>query len=330
MDGLEQKQFAEYQQAIIHAKQEIGRVIVGLNSVIDQVMTAILCNGHVLLEGVPGLGKTMLVHSIGQVFDLKFTRIQFTPDLMPADITGTNILMEDTNGRRYFQFQPGPLFGQIVLADEINRATAKTQSALLEAMQERSITIAGETRYLEQPFFVLATQNPLELEGTYPLPEAQLDRFFFKVKVGYPSFEELRDILLKTTIGEEASLTKMFDGDALLQLQALVRQMPVSHEVLTYAARIILATHPHAEANITAVKDYVRYGASPRGGQTLILAGKAKAFMEGRFTVSFADVRAVALPALRHRILLNFEGEATEQDMDQLIHEIIAKVPESV
>ncbi len=330
MSEFSAQQIETYQQSINQAKQEIGKVIVGLDSAVNQVLMAILSNGHVLLEGVPGLGKTMLVNTIGQVFDLKYTRIQFTPDLMPADITGTNILMEDTTGRRYFQFQPGPLFGQIVLADEINRATAKTQSALLEAMQERSITIAGETRQLETPFFVLATQNPLEHEGTYPLPEAQLDRFFFKTKVEYPSLEELKEILAKTTGQGTTQAKSILTGAQLKEIQEVVRQIPVSNEVMDYAARVVMATHPQIEGAVAAVKQFVRYGASPRGAQTLILAGKALAFMAGRYNVSYEDIRQVAIPALVHRVLLNFEGEAGEENVDRIIGQIIAKVPESV
>lgn len=320
-------QVKEYRQFILGSKAEIGKVIVGLDDVVEKVLIAVLCNGHVLLEGVPGLGKTMLVNTMSQVFRLKFARIQFTPDLMPADITGTNILMEDKSGRRYFQFQPGPLFAQLILADEINRATAKTQSALLEAMQEGSVTVAGQTRMLEQPFFVIATQNPIELEGTYPLPEAQVDRFFFKLKVDYPSLSELNDILKRTTSDITVKPESVITGDELKELQQVIRQIPIADPVIDYASRVVLATHPTNNA-LNKVKQYVRYGASPRAAQSLVLAGKAAAFLAGRYNVDYQDIKAVAAPSLRHRIMLNFEGQAAQLDIDLLIKEIIDNTAE--
>lgn len=321
-------QVRDYRQFILRSKAEIGKVIVGLDDVVEKVLIAVLCNGHVLLEGVPGLGKTMLVNTMSQVFRLKFARIQFTLDLMPADITGTNILMEDKSGRRHFQFQPGPLFAQLILADEINRATAKTQSALLEAMQEGSVTVAGQTRMLEQPFFVIATQNPIELEGTYPLPEAQVDRFFFKLKVDYPSLSELNDILKRTTSDITVKPESVITGDELKELQQVIRQIPIADPVIDYASRVVLATHPTYSDALDKVKKYVRYGASPRAAQTLVLAGKAKAFLAGRYNVDYQDINAVAAPSLRHRIILNFEGQAAQLDIELLIKEIIDNTAE--
>ncbi len=327
---MDKKRIEEYQQLLSAAKKEISKVIIGLEEIIDDLLVSILNNGHVLLEGLPGLGKTLLVRTLSQVFALKYSRIQFTPDLMPADITGTNILMEDTNGRRYFEFKKGPLFAQIILADEINRATAKTQSALLEAMQEQSITIAGETYHLQNPFFVLATQNPLELEGTYPLPEAQLDRFFFKLKFGFPHLEELKVILENTTSNTKVTLNHIIETNELQKIQILIREVPISSDVLDYAARMILATHPEMPEASPRVRKFIRYGASPRGGQALILGGKARSFMQGNYYVNFDDIRKVAIPALRHRIILNFEGEASGIKVEDLIKEIINEVPEKI
>ena len=320
----------EFHQALRKTREEIGKVIVGQETIIDDLLTALLCNGHALLEGLPGLGKTLLVRTLGTVFSLKYSRIQFTPDLMPADLTGTNILQSNANHERYFVFKKGPLFAQIILADEINRATAKTQSALLEAMQEQSITVAGETYQLESPFFVLATQNPLELEGTYPLPEAQLDRFFFKLDVGLPNRQELNEILARTTGAATPEVSPTMSATELLAVQQLIRQVPIAAEVMDYAARLILATHPQTSGVDPQVAQYIRYGASPRGAQALVLGAKARAFLTGRYYAGFEELRAVALPALRHRIILNFEGEASGLQPDDLIRQLLATVPELV
>lgn len=326
MSDLERVQ--ESQEKVERIVNEVKRIIVGQEEVIEGVVIAILCNGHVLLEGLPGLGKTLLVKSFSQVLSLRYSRIQFTPDLMPADITGTNIIMQGEDGRRFFEFQKGPIFAQIILADEINRATPKTQSALLEAMQEQKVTVAGVTYELGIPFFVLATQNPIEMEGTYPLPEAQVDRFFFKLKVEHPARSELREIVNRTTIRELPTLNKVIDEAELRRVQLLVRKIPVASHVVDYATRLVLATQPHSSFAIPRVKKYVRYGSSPRGVQALISAAKAKAFRERRFNASFGDVREVTLPSLRHRILLNFEGETEETDVDELVKDVIQLIPE--
>lgn len=308
-------------------RAEIGKVMVGHVEIVDGTLTAILAGGHVLLEGVPGLGKTLLVRTLGQVLDLSFSRIQFTPDLMPADILGTNLVVENPDGRREFQFQRGPVFAHLILADEINRATPKTQSALLEAMQEKQVTAAGEVRKLEEPFFVLATQNPIDQEGTYPLPEAQLDRFFHKLLVGYPSAAELTEVLNRTTEGVQTDVSKVLDGAGLLELQRLVREVPVASHVKDYAVRLVMATHPKTATATAIANQYLRFGASPRGAQTLMLAGKVRALTEGRFNVSFDDVQSVALPALRHRLILNFEAEAEGITTDHIITQILQEVP---
>ncbi len=307
-------------------RQEIGKVIVGQTEVIDDVLIALLSGGHVLLEGVPGLGKTLLVRTLAEVMDLPYARIQFTPDLMPADITGTNIVVENDRGRRSFTFQKGPIFASIVLADEINRATPKTQSALLEAMQEAAVTVAGERRALPQPFFVLATQNPIEMEGTYPLPEAQLDRFLFKVRVEYPDRDELLDIFDRTTGAETATLKHVLAAPRLLELKKLVRDVLVARPVAVHAADLILATHPQKEASPPEVRRYIRFGASPRGGQSILLASKVRALMHGRFNVSFEDLRRMMKPALRHRIILNFEAEAEGMTPDAILDAILEHV----
>jgi len=322
------EEIRKFQKDIEKAKEELAKVIVGQKQIIEGIIIAILSNGHVLLEGVPGLGKTLLIKSLGQIMDLKFSRIQFTPDLMPADILGTNILMQGEDGRRFFKFQEGPIFAQIILADEINRATPKTQSALLEAMQEQKVTVAGVTRSLGTPFFVLATQNPLEMEGVYPLPEAQIDRFFFKLKIDYPEYEELQQIVDQTTTEELPLLQKIIDGEELRQIQSLIRRMPLASHVLKYAVRLTLGTHPDSKFATPRIRRFVHYGASPRGAQTLVLAGKARAFMEKRFNVSFSDIYEVALSSLRHRILLNFEGEAEGVDIDKMIKDLIKITPE--
>ena len=317
-------QFRETYAAI---RAEIGRVMVGQDSIVEGTLNAIFAGGHVLLEGVPGLGKTLLVRTLGEVLDLSFSRVQFTPDLMPADILGTNLVMDSPDGRRQFQFQKGPIFAHLVLADEINRATPKTQSAMLEAMQERQVTAGGEVRPLPQPFFVLATQNPIDQEGTYPLPEAQLDRFFFKLIVGYPTAEELTEVLNRTTEGVKVTPNKMLDGAGLAELQRLVRQVPIGTHVKDYAVRLVLATHPKTGTALPITNQYLRFGSSPRGGQVLVLAAKVRALTQGRFNVSYDDIAAVAASALRHRLIVNFEAEAEGITTDHVIQQILKEVP---
>ncbi len=317
-----------FAKKIEEIESQIAREIVGQRSVIRQVIMAILAGGNVLLEGVPGLGKTRLVRTISRVLDLSFNRIQFTPDLMPADVTGTNIVIRDESGNSRFEFQPGPIFSNIVLADEINRATPKTQSALLEAMQEHTVTVSGVTRKLPQPFFVLATQNPIEQEGTYPLPEAQLDRFLFKILVDFPSLDELHDIVDMTTSGNEVHAQRVADGQIIMQLRAVAAGIPIARSVLDYALRLVLATHPEREESPEVVKRYIRYGASPRGAQAIVTTSKVRAIMEGRYNVSFDDIRYTAYPALRHRIFLNFEGMAEGKSPDDLIGDIISQLKE--
>jgi MoxR-like ATPase len=307
-------------------REAISRVIVGQEEVVRHVLVGILCNGNVLLEGVPGLGKTMLIRTFGRALALDFSRIQFTPDLMPADITGTEILEEGEDGRRVFRFQPGPLFANLVLADEINRATPKTQSALLEAMQERTVTVGNMTYPLPAPYFVLATQNPIEQEGTYPLPEAQLDRFQFKVNVPFPSPEEIRQILERTTGAAEPAVAPVASAERLLAMQVTARRIPVPTAVSDYVGRLVIATHPGASAS-RVVNNYVRYGASPRGGQAILLGAKVLALMDGRFNVSYDDVAAMAPAALRHRILLNFEGQAEGIRPDDVIADLLRDAP---
>jgi MoxR-like ATPase len=309
---------------LAHALEtELARLIVGQKELVRDTVIALIAGGHLLLEGVPGLGKTVLVRSLGQALTLSFARIQFTPDLMPADIVGTNVIRED-KGRREFQYQAGPLFANLVLADEINRATPKTQSALLEAMQERTVTVGTETRPLPTPFFVLATQNPIELEGTYPLPEAQLDRFFFKALVPFPNQDELLEIARRTTGNTIPTLKPVADAAAILSAQQVAREVPIAEHVLAYAGKLIAATHPD-RSELESVKRYVRFGASPRGLQTLVLAGKVRALLDGRYNVAFDDLVAVAHPALRHRIFMQFEAEADDVTSDQLIDEIVEK-----
>jgi MoxR-like ATPase len=322
-----EQQIAAFREKWAALRAEIGKVIVGNDAIVDGTLTAIMAGGHVLLEGVPGLGKTLLVRTLAQVLDLTFNRIQFTPDLMPADILGTNIVMENASGRREFQYQKGPVFAHLVLADEINRATPKTQSALLEAMQEHSVTAGGEVRKLEEPFFVLATQNPIDQEGTYPLPEAQLDRFFHKLLVGYPSASELAEVLNRTTENRKVEVNKVVDRDTLITLQSVVRQVPVASHVKDYAVRLILGTHPKTETAVPIVNQYLRFGSSPRGGQTLLLAAKVRALADGRYNVSFDDVQAVAAATLRHRLILNFEAEAEGLTTDLIIAQLLKDVP---
>ena len=318
-------QFAERYKAV---QKQLGRVIVGHDDIVHGVLTCLFVGGHCLLEGVPGLGKTLLVRTLAQTLDLEFSRIQFTPDLMPADILGTNIIVEDQHGKREFQFQKGPIFTQICLADEINRATPKTQSALLEAMQEKSVSIAGEVYQLKPPFFVMATQNPIEQEGTYPLPEAQLDRFFFKLVVGYSSRDELNTIIDRTTKGTVIQCDKVMDGKEIVQWQQLVREVILAPHVQDYVARLTLATHPEGPFAVPITNQYLRWGSSPRGAQTLTLAAKVRALLSGRYNVSFEDIRRVYLPAMRHRVILNFEAEAEGIDLDKVLLEILQKVPE--
>jgi MoxR-like ATPase len=314
--------FAERAGAI---EREVGRVIVGQRELVRQTLTGLLANSHVLLEGVPGLGKTMLVRTIADVIDCTFNRIQFTPDLMPADITGTNILVEE-GGERVFKFQSGPIFANLVLADEINRATPKTQSSLLEAMQEHQVTVARQRYKLDPPFFVLATQNPLEMEGTYPLPEAQLDRFLFKVMVPFPSEDDLVTIMDRTTGAEAASAAKVCTAAEIVEMQRLARAVPIAPHVTAYAVSLLAATHPDSGRAPGLVRDYVRYGGSPRGAQALVTAGKIYALLDGRFNVSTDDIRAVALPSLRHRIILNFEGEAEGITSESTIRAVLDAV----
>jgi MoxR-like ATPase len=323
-------QIQSFRDSYAALRAEIGKVIVGHEGIVEGTLIALFAGGHVLLEGVPGLGKTLLVRTLSEVLDLSFSRIQFTPDLMPADILGTNIVMEVPGGRREFQFQRGPIFAHLVLADEINRATPKTQSALLEAMQEHQVTAGGELRRLNEPFFVMATQNPIDQEGTYPLPEAQLDRFFFKILVGYPSAEELSEVLTRTTTGAKAQVDKVLNRESLIELMNLVREVPVASHVKDYAVRLILATHPRTETAAPISTQYLRFGSSPRGGQTLMLAGKVRALIQGRFNVSFDDIEAVAAPAMRHRLIPNFEAEAEGVTTDHIIAQILKDVPRDV
>lgn len=304
-------------------KAEIGKALVGQGEVVDQVLTAILAGGHVLLEGVPGLGKTLLARTLARVLDISYNRIQFTPDLMPTDITGTNLILA---GRDEFEFHPGPVFASLVLADEINRATPKTQSALLESMQEGKVTVFGVTRDLPQPFFVIATQNPLEMEGTYPLPEAQLDRFLFKVLVPYPSLQELQEIVNLTTGNLRPEIEPVMNGADILAINRLARGIPVAEKVMEYALKILIATHPEDPGATPLVKQYVQVGASPRGSQSIVLAARVSALMAGRFNVSFADIEKVCFPALRHRLFLNFAAQGDGIDPDSIIGEIMAKV----
>ncbi len=314
--------FAERAAAI---EREVGKVIVGQRELVRQTLTALLANSHALLEGVPGLGKTMLIRTIGEVIDCTFNRIQFTPDLMPADITGTNILVEE-EGKRIFRFQSGPIFANLVLADEINRATPKTQSSLLEAMQEHQVTVARQRFPLDPPFFVLATQNPLEMEGTYPLPEAQLDRFLFKVMVPFPSEEDLIAIMDRTTGAEVPTTSKVADAAEIVEMQRLARAVPIAPHITAYAVGLLSATHPDQPRAPQLVRDYVRYGGSPRGAQALVTGGKIYALLDGRFNVSIEDIQTVALPSLRHRVILNFEGEAEGITPEAIVRSVLDAV----
>jgi MoxR-like ATPase len=320
----------EFREAAAAIEAEVGRVIVGQAEVVRHVLICLIAGGHALLEGVPGLGKTMLIKTLSEVLELQFSRIQFTPDLMPADIVGTDIIEETGDGRRQFRFQPGPIFANLVLADEINRATPKTQSALLEAMQEHSVTVAKRTYRLDEPFFVLATQNPIEMEGTYPLPEAQLDRFLFKINVSFPSSGELVEILARTTGRHMPRPAKVVDGARVVAMGRLARHIPVPSHVSDFVARLVVASHPERESAPPLVKQFIRYGSSPRGAQALILGAKITALFAGRLNVAFEDVAVVAPAALRHRLLLNFEGQAEGVTTDDVVKELLKAVPEAV
>ena len=331
LDQAQVQQLTEQFRRDYRAVQaEIGKAIVGHEEIVDGVLTCLFVGGHALLEGVPGLGKTALIRALAEALHLKFNRIQFTPDLMPADVIGTNVIMEDEHGRRNFQFVEGPIFAQIVLADEINRATPKTQSAMLEAMQEKQVTAGGQIRKLERPFFVMATQNPLEQEGTYPLPEAQLDRFFYKLVVTYSDRAELAEILNRTTAGHDPKVRPVLDDKKILGHQELVRRVVIAPHVLDYAIRCVLATHPEGEYAIPMVNQFLRVGASPRAAQAITLGSKVRALLDGRFHVSFQDVKDVVIPAMRHRVILNFEGEAEGITTDMVIQRIIEETPTDV
>jgi len=327
--GAVREQVGEFKRSIDTLRAEIAKAIVGHGDVVDGVLTCMLAAGHALLEGVPGLGKTMLVRTLGETLSLSFSRVQFTPDLMPADILGTTVIDEGAGGAKSFEFRPGPIFANIVLADEINRATPKTQSALLEAMQEHRVSVGRQTHVLEEPFVVLATQNPLEMEGTYPLPEAQLDRFFFKLHVPFPNREDLHAILDRTTGGAFEQPGPVLDRARILAMQRLVRQVPAARHVQDYAIRVIQATHPDGPDAPELARRFVRFGASPRGAQAVLMASKIRALFDGRFAASIDDVRASAFPALRHRVLLNFEGEAEGVKTDQVIDAILKSIVET-
>jgi MoxR-like ATPase len=318
----------EFRQRALAVEAEVGQVIVGQRELIRQTIVTLLAGGNALLEGVPGLAKTTLVRTLADVIDCHFSRIQFTPDLMPADIIGTTLISEDDHGRKVFRFEPGPIFANLILADEINRATPKTQSALLEAMQEHTVTVSKTMHRLNPPFFVLATQNPLEMEGTYPLPEAQLDRFMFKINVTFPTTAELVEIATRTTSAEMPQPRKVASGTLINEMQALARTVPIASHVMSYAARLVAATHPENKEAPAITRQYVRYGASPRGMQALILAGKVLALLDGRFNVAFADLKAAVMPALRHRCILNFEAQAEGVNPDDLIRGILEEVRE--
>lgn len=317
--------YEEMSQRLNEVKQEIGQYIVGQQEAVDFTLYSVLADGHALLEGLPGLGKTMLIRTISEVLDLSFSRIQFTPDLMPSDITGTSIIERSEDGKQTFSFKQGPIFSQLVLADEINRATPKTQSALLEAMGEKTVTVLGDTKQMAKPFFVLATQNPIEMEGTYPLPEAQMDRFLCKIVIPYPSKEELKEIVIRTTGAKNIQLQKVMNAEELLIAQHMVREVLIADDMLAYAIDLTSATHPNEEAT-DEVKQYVQYGSGPRGLQSLIRLAKARALVAGRYHVSIADIKSVAIPALRHRMLLNYEGEAEGKTADSILSDLLQSI----
>ena len=321
-------QIGEFTDQFQRVKDEIGKVIVGNDEIIDGTLISLLSKGHVLLEGIPGIGKTKIVATVADVLHLSFSRIQFTPDLMPGDIVGSDVVHESDTGEKHLAFQEGPIFTHILLADEINRATPKTQSALLEAMQERSVTVGTTTHKLQPPFFVLATQNPLEMEGTYPLPEAQLDRFFYKLKITYPEPHHMHEIMDRTTRREEPEAGMVLNREQILQMRDTARSVPIARAVQDYAIRLTLATHPDSEHGNAMTRQYVRFGASPRGTQTLVIGGKVNALLNGRVHVACEDIRAFMLPALRHRVLLNFEGEAERIDTDTILEAIMKDTPE--
>lgn len=325
-----EQQYSEISQELQNVKAEIGKFIVGQEEAIEFTLYSILADGHALLEGLPGLGKTMLIRTISEVLDLSFSRIQFTPDLMPTDITGTNIIERTENGKQQFVFQPGPLFSQMVLADEINRATPKTQSALLEAMGEKTVTILGDTKKMAKPFFVLATQNPIEMEGTYPLPEAQMDRFLCKIMVPYPSKKELMEIMKRTTGAIEVELEKVMNSDRLIMAQQMVREVLIADEMMEYAVNLVVATHPQGELALPEVRQFAMYGSGPRGLQSIVKLAKSRAVMQGRFHVSIGDIKSVAKPALRHRMMMNYEGEAEGKTADDLIEGILSSIQQGV
>jgi MoxR-like ATPase len=325
-----QQEVREFQQRYRMVYDEVQKVIVGHDDIVHGVLTALFVGGHCLLEGAPGLGKTLLVRTLSQVLSLDFNRIQFTPDLMPADILGTNLVVETDDGKRIFQFQKGPIFTQLCLADEINRATPKTQSAMLETMQEGTVTVGGVRHQLQQPFFVLATQNPIEQEGTYPLPEAQLDRFLFKLIVGYSKRAQLASIISRTTRGISVEPQRIMDGAEIIRWQQLVRKVILADNVQDYIVRLVLATHPEGEFAMPVTNQYLQWGSSPRGAQTMALASKVRALLDGRYHVSFEDVRRVYLPAMRHRVILNFEALAESKTTDHVLLEILEKLPEAV
>jgi MoxR-like ATPase len=327
--GELKKKVDSYGEKFRMLKSELARVIVGQDEIVESTLLALVAGGHVLIEGAPGLGKTLLVRTLGEAMDLHFARVQFTPDLMPADIVGTNIIVEDERGQKAFRFQPGPVFTNLLLADEINRATPKTQSALLEAMQEHQVTVAGRTHSVDGVFFVVATQNPIEMEGTYPLPEAQLDRFVYKLMIGYPSRTDLIQVMRRTTSDQDLHASRVLTPDELLEMRKLSREVIVAPHLEEMAADIVMKTHAQAEGAPAFARQYVRFGASPRGAQSIILTAKALALLSGRYNVSAADIAAVARPSLRHRIILNFEGEADSISTDSIIDEVIDAVTSS-
>lgn len=323
---LNEKQIQGLVDTIKNIENEVGKAIIGQKGIVRQVLLSVLAGGNVLLEGVPGLGKTQLIKTLARVMELSFSRIQFTPDLMPADVVGTNIIVKNDAGESRFEFQKGPVFANLVLADEINRATPKTQSALLEAMQEQTVTVGKTTYSLPQPFLVLATQNPIEMEGTYPLPEAQMDRFLFKLNVKFPTFDELKEIMDITTTNISVELNKVVDGQQILEMRKIINEVPIAKAVQEYALRLVLATHPDIEGAPEASKKYIRFGASPRAAQAIIRTSRARALMEGRYNVSFEDIKYVAYPALRHRFFLNFDAVADGITTDDLITELLEAV----